>query len=224
MSDLGADLNECASQYYGDDGTRKPLTYWIEYDRVLRDCRGLPVRILELGVASGASLLTLRDYMPHATIVGIDTCDCPARVLGQKRIHFIQGSQEDSAILDRAGQLAGNFDLIIDDASHIGYVTKRSFCHLFPRWLVAGGWYAIEDFGTGFLPEYPDGAGFRAPPPDDAQPATRQFESHQFGMVGVVKQILDYMMQELMTGTHSFLDVDQIVLRPNIAVIHKAIR
>ncbi len=217
-------LIELAERYYGDDGTRKPISYWIEYAELLHNRRDLPLRILELGVASGASLLTLQDYMPNATIVGIDISECPSRISNEQRIHFIRGNQDDPVALDRAGRLAGGFDLIIDDASHIGYLTKRSFCHLFPRWLAAGGVYAIEDCGTGFLPEYPDGEKFREPPLDDTRPKTRQFASHQFGMIGVVKQLVDFMSQELMTGARPRFDIDRMVLRPNLALAHKAVR
>jgi len=225
MSGFGVELYEIAERYYGnDDGTKKPISYWIEYEQLLHNRRSLPVRILELGVASGASLLTLRDYMPQATIVGIDIGRCPSRISDDERIHFIQGSQEDPAALDHAGRLAGGFDLIIDDASHVGYLSKRSFCYLFPRWLVAGGVYAIEDCGTGFLPEYPDGEGFQEPPLNDAESTTRQFASHQFGMIGVVKQLIDFMMQELMTGDRPRFDIIKMVLRPNLALIYKAVR
>ncbi len=92
------------------------------------------MKILELGVWSGASLLIWRDYQPNATIIGIDILPAPTAVQDQDRIHVLQGSQDDLSVLDQASQIAGGlFDLIIDDASHIGYLTKRSFQNLFPR-------------------------------------------------------------------------------------------
>ena len=57
----------------------------------------------------------------------------PTCLTDQDRVHFIQGSQDDPTVLDRAAQVAGGgFDLIIDDAAHIGFLTKRSFNYLFP--------------------------------------------------------------------------------------------
>jgi hypothetical protein len=219
----GAGLNAIADRYYQDDGTRKPLSYWAEYEQILRDRQTAPLRVLELGVSSGASLLVWRDYLPAATILGVDIGECPASILDQPRIQFFQGSQDDPAILEQAALRAGGaFDLIIDDASHIGYLTKRSFQQLFPAYLAPGGYYAIEDFGTGFLPEYPDGAAFQAPREDDAEPGTRVFESHQYGMAGVVKQLQDHMMQELMTGVRSRYAIERMVIRTNLAILEKA--
>jgi hypothetical protein len=125
--------------------------------------------------------------------------------------------------LDQAAAIAGGaFDLIIDDASHLGYLTKRSFLHLFPKLLKPGGTYAIEDFCTGFLPAYPDGSKWVEPPAFDTSSATRLFESHQFGMVGVVKQLIDHMSRELITGQSSYLAIEKISLRTNLALIEKS--
>ena len=178
---------------------------------------------MELGVASGASLLIWRDYLPNATIVGVDVIEPPPCIVGQDRIHFIRGSQDDQAVLDRAGMIAGGpFDLIVDDASHIGYLTKRAFCYLFPLWLKPGGHYVIEDFGTGMLPAYPDGEAFIEPALDDARPDTLLFKSHQSGMVGLVKQLIDYMMKELITGARSQFAIERMNILVNVVFIQKS--
>ena len=49
------------------------------------------------------------------------------------------------------------FDIIIDDASHIGEFTKRSFWYLFDHHLKPGGLYVIEDWLTGYVDNWPDG-------------------------------------------------------------------
>ena len=79
----------------------------------------------------------------------------------------------------------------------------------------------IEDFGTGFLPEYPDGALFAAPPWNDAVPGTTVFRSHQHGMVGMVKQLIDHTMQELMTNTRSYLPIERITFETNIVFVDR---
>ena len=217
------ELNLIADRYYrADDTTRKTDIYFIEYERIFAGKRDQPLRILELGVFSGASLLIWHEYLPNATIVGIDISEKPDSLNGHDRIHFIRGSQDDADVLDRAAATVGGpFDVIIDDASHVGYLTKRSFYHLFPRWLVSGGWYVIEDFGTGFMAEYPDGKAFQAPSTEDLAPSTQVFASHDHGMVGVVKQLADHMMQGLMTGTTSFLDIERMHIVPNVAFIQR---
>lgn len=219
-------LETLADRYYdAGDKTRKGWTYFRSYTRLLEARRNEPLRVLELGVFSGASLLSWRDYLPRATIVGIDIMDPPDRVIGQDRIHVLQGSQDDPALLDRAAAVAGGaFDLIVDDASHIGYLTKRSLHYLFPRRLVPGGWYVIEDFGTGYLGAYPDGRDFAVPDCNDAVPGATEFRSSQHGMVGVVKQLVDLLMQELMTGVRSHLSIERIIIETNIVFIEKSLQ
>jgi hypothetical protein len=217
-------LDALAQRHYGaGDATRKAPTYWRTYEGLLSRRRFENLKILELGVWSGASLLIWRDYLPNAVIVGVDILPAPASVAGQDRIHVIQGSQDDPSVLGQASAIAGGpFDLIVDDASHIGYLTKRSFQDLFPRALAPGGFYVIEDFGTGYLGQYPDGEDFRPPDWQDAVPGTTVFASSQFGMVGVVKQLIDEMMQELMTGQRSWLAIDRITIETNLAIIRKS--
>jgi SAM-dependent methyltransferase len=219
-------LDTLSDRYYAaGDATRKGNDYMRSYARLLGHRRHEPLRILELGVGSGASLLIWRDYLPRAIIVGVDVAEPPPRIVNQERIHFVHGGQDDPLVLGRAASLAGGgFDLIVDDASHIGYLTKRSFLWLFPRFLMPGGCYVIEDFGTSFLAEYPDGAAFAAPDWRDAAPGTLAFGSTQLGMVGVLKQLLDHMMQEMMTGVPSFLPIVRVTLEPNIAFIEKSMR
>jgi hypothetical protein len=64
---------------------------------------------------------------------------------------MFQGSQDDTAFLsDVARRTApSGFDLIIDDASHIGMLTKVAFWHLFDNHLKSSGLYAIEDWALG---------------------------------------------------------------------------
>lgn len=224
MNDLvGSSLESLADRYYrAGDATRKHRSYLATYERLLEHRRDAPLRVLELGVSSGASMLIWRDYLPRATIIGVDIADPPDCLAGHAGVHFLHGSQDDPEILDRAAYIAGGFfDLIIDDASHIGYLTKRSFNYLFPRWLAPGGAYVIEDIGTAFLPAYPDGEEHRIPAWDDAVRGTELFLSHQFGMVGVVKQLIDHMMQELVTGKRSYLPIKRIDLQSNMAVVEK---
>lgn len=217
-------LSALADRHYTPgEFTRKSDSYLREYERILEPIRHQPLRILELGVFSGASLLLWRDYLPNATIIGLDIGSMPALIDGQERIHFIQASQDDVSALDRAASIAGGpFDLIVDDASHIGYLTKRSFNYLFRTWLRVGGTYVIEDFGTGYLPDYPDGSPFVPPPMGDAQPDTKVFASHHHGMAGVVKQLIDHMMQGLITQTPAPIQIARLVVLTNIAFVTKS--
>jgi hypothetical protein len=76
-----SDLNALAqSRYAAGEYTRKPLSYLLEYERILTHARDREVRILELGVSSGASLLMWKDYLPHGMIVGSISTPCPQQL------------------------------------------------------------------------------------------------------------------------------------------------
>ena len=152
-----------AKQLKGD--TDKPEGYLREYERAFAAIADREVRVLELGVHKGGSLLMWRDYFSMGPVVGLDVnavqVDDPTA-----RIHVYQGYQEDMTLLTRIAQehAQDGFDVIVDDASHIGELTAISFCHLFKHHLKPGGIYAIEDWGTGYWgghSYYPDGRRFR---------------------------------------------------------------
>lgn len=172
------------------------------YDPILAPFLEKKIALLELGVLKGGSLLLWRDYFPQATIAGIDI-NPPKDFQSAEHIHIFEGSQADPQFLSRvANEIAPEgFDIIIDDASHISELTKVAFWHLFDNHLKPNGLYVIEDWGTGYWDDWPDGK--------TVQPATWKsrlvnrissfllhrnripFPSHDFGMVGLVKQLVD---------------------------------
>ena len=196
-----------------------------DYEPFFAPLVGKAIRLLELGVAGGTSLRFWRDYFENATIVGLD-CD-PVRLDDPTgMIHVYQGYQQDTALLDRIAeeQAPDGFDVVIDDCSHIGRFARISFWHLFQNHLKPGGLYAIEDWGTGYWPQWPDGGSYKPKSHlysrrqqlllDRFSPnlsrASRGFQdfsrlsrvfarlligpriaSHEYGMVGFVKELLD---------------------------------
>lgn len=210
-------LRQMAARYAPGDPVRKPDHYFDLYEELLGTRRLEPLSILELGVAGGVSLQIWHDYFPNATVIGVDVADAPSGLSGQPRIAFLKGDQSDVAILDRAAVLAGGggFDVIVDDAAHIGVLAKASFAHLFPRHLIPGGYYVIEDVCAPMLPGWPDGADYEEVADDD-----RVFPSYQSGLLGVTKQIIDRMQRDWMGGNQGF-GISRIILEPNIAIIQK---
>jgi len=211
-------------------GTEKPLGYLLNYEVAFAPLVEKEVKLLELGIAKGASLLMWRDYFTKGTIIGLDRntidLDDPTG-----RIHQYQGSQEDTELLSRIAkeQAPNGFDIVIDDCSHIGELTRMSFWHLF-ECLRPGGIYVIEDWGTGYWHGhvcYPDGervtarkAVARLGPGSplrsfllwladksllkNVPPLRRRlqsfcwrhqfikrFPSHDYGMIGFVKELID---------------------------------
>ncbi|WP_348933733.1 class I SAM-dependent methyltransferase [Aquabacter sp. CN5-332] len=206
----------------------KPEPYLKIYERYFSHMREDAVTILELGVATGKSMLMWSDYFSRGTIVGIDLfppgSEMPTIPRNENRIHMYRGAQNDTEFLSKvANEIAPKgFDIIIDDAAHIGELAKISFSHLFLKYLKPGGIYGLEDWGTGYWqghPYYPDGRRFREPndetflhrlasralknAPVEWPSLTRvqkllkpyqytsRFKSHEYGMPGVIKQLID---------------------------------
>jgi hypothetical protein len=165
--------------------TDKNIAYLRNYERVFDSFAGREIALFELGIFRGGSLLMWRDYFAGGPIVGLDfnrvEIDDPTG-----RIRTYQGLQQDTELLDRiaAENAPEGFDIIIDDASHQGFLTKKTFWHLFDNHLKDDGVYVIEDWGTGYWPDFPDGAPYEPPAEDD-------LTSHQAGLVGFVKQLVD---------------------------------
>jgi demethylmacrocin O-methyltransferase len=135
-------------------------------------------------VQKGRSLLVWRDYFAKGAIVGLDKRDRPKRLTDD--IAFIKGNQADPAALAEASGY-GPFDIIIDDASHIGALTRATFLGLFPS-LKPGGLYVVEDYGTSFREGWPD---FVA-----STPNRENLESCCTGMVGFLKQLVDDLVSD----------------------------
>lgn len=188
-------------------GSDKGPHYIALYERFFERLRDRPVRLLELGIASGGSLLHWADYFPHGEIVGLDR---RLPDISHSRIRMVQGDQTDPAALDACGDV---LDIVIDDCSHIAAATRVSFEHLFPK-VVPGGIYAIEDWGTGYWSNWTDGAAF-AP-------------GHYAGMVGFVKDLFDRVsVNDITRGNfegHSERqsDIESMTLINGLALVVKA--
>jgi SAM-dependent methyltransferase len=185
----------------------KDPTFIALYERFFKRLRNRPVRLLELGVAAGGSLRYWAEYFPKGEIVGLDSNPPP---IDHPRIRTVRGDQADPAALDACGDV---FDIVIDDCSHVAVSTKASFDHLFPR-VVPGGIYAIEDWGTGYWSNWPDGASFTP--------------GHDAGMVGFVKSLFDRLsLNDITRGnfegsSDQKSDIESMTLINGLVVVVKA--
>lgn len=209
-----------ASAYDTDKAAHPHYLRWYEeYFGPLLDKN---IKLLELGVYKGGSLLLWRDYFEKGLIVGLDmnSVDVPD---GSGRIRLYQGQQQDTSLLDQIASenAPEGFDIIIDDCSHIGELTRISFWHLFDNHLKPGGLYVVEDWSTGYWDSFFDGVSFSYQPKLSFSPARfrirstlahlqrsvpavnsilrivkrlfnrKQFRSHDYGLVGFVKELVD---------------------------------
>ena len=162
-----------------DYDTDKSKDYLRNYTNFFSHLIGKPIKLLELGILSGGSLLLWRDFFKKGIIVGLDKN--PIEIEDTTgRIKVYQGLQQDKQLLDCIGNEIApeGFDIIIDDASHLGALTRISFWHLFDNHLRSGGIYVIEDWGTGYWGSWPDGEKYKGP-------------THMSGMVGFIKELVD---------------------------------
>lgn len=123
--------------------------YCDRYEAAIGHLRDHQITLLELGIggdddpsAGGQSLRMWADYFPGGDIIGLDlyakTLELPSNVTVYK------GSQSDPAVLQQIHDNHGDFDVIVDDASHVSSLTIDSFELLWPR-LKPGGYYIVED-------------------------------------------------------------------------------
>jgi hypothetical protein len=229
------------TDYETDKIQNKYLEY---YDPIFAPWVDQEIRLLEIGVYKGGSLLLWKDYFPMGLITGIDI-QLPANFTPGVRVQVFEGSQSDVIFLSEvANKVAPDgFDIIIDDASHIGEITRIAFWHLFDNHLKPGGYYVIEDWGTGYWGDWPDGRhlNIRISPISRIwswmmarnkvarrSPIKIPLKSHQFGMVGLIKQLVDEqgasdVSRENMVGVAKRKSKFQkMIIMPSIVFVEKA--
>ena len=185
-------LNNILQQHHYD--TDKSEEYLWNYERFVAPWRTEPIALMEIGVNRGGSLLLWRDYFRHGSIFGVDL-NPPADFREDTgRIKLFRCDQSDTQCLDSIAREASpsGFHVIIDDASHVGSLTAITFQALFYKHLKPGGFYAIEDWGTGYWTSWPDGnSPERLADQPTFESQGNEFPSHQSGMVGFLKQLID---------------------------------
>lgn len=143
-------LDELALKY-GTDKASAIHNYTRYYEKYFEPLRDKPLRILEIGIATGASLRMWREYFPNAEIIGLDKDEA---YMTKEGVTTIKGNQGNKKHLKQVVELFAPFDIIIDDGGHINKPMRLSFETLFPS-LKSGGIYVAEDlhccyWGRGF--------------------------------------------------------------------------
>lgn len=137
-------LLELSWKYPTDKGRLKH-GYLETYEGLLGPHVGRGIRLLELGVLHGFSLLMWRDYLGNAEVHGAD-CNHRPRLLDggrNKNVLFHRVDCGDWEALER--EFGGmTFDVVIDDASHQLSQQVVSYEVLLPL-VRPGGVYVIED-------------------------------------------------------------------------------
>ena len=186
-------LTEISARIGAPHESTKPTWMYDLYDRYFIELADRPVTLLELGVCTGESTKVFASYFKNGKIIGMDIEDRGVDFSGYQNIVFAVGDQRSAEQLNEicAIHAPGGLDIIIDDASHYGSWSLASYSILYPH-LNRGGLYIVEDWATGYWDDWPDGSRFQqfSPEVTDGQ-LPKRLPSHDFGMVGFVKFLVD---------------------------------
>lgn len=144
---------------YGSDKSSLHHSYSGVYEEILEPLRIHPIVLLELGVGGyeytdrgGGCIKAFDAFLPYSLILGVDLYD--KSFLNKKdKIQTYVASQDDDSFFRQLRGKVGNFDVIIDDASHVNSLTIKSFQLLFPM-VKSGGTYVVEDIEGSWYEEH----------------------------------------------------------------------
>lgn len=128
------------------------------YDREFQNIRHEKIKMLEIGIQNGGSLDTWSKYFKKAQlIVGCDiNPKCGNLTYSDKRIKVIVGDATTPETAAQIYDLSPQYDVIIDDGSHVSKDIIDAFFQFFPR-LKPGGIFCVEDTHTLYWREFGGG-------------------------------------------------------------------
>ena len=137
------------NEYTEDDkknmNTDKFEHYYGIYDMYFNSIKNNDISLLEIGVKKGESLRLWKDYFPNAEIWGVDI-NPPCKNEEEERVNVVIGDQNE---IETFNKIDKEFDVIIDDGSHVYNHMINSFCYTWSK-LKLGGLYFIEDTAMTF--------------------------------------------------------------------------
>jgi len=155
-------LDEICIEKGADKGSTHPVKghdFARHYDRFFSPLRFDKLQLLEIGVGGGESVQSWLEYFPSAYVYGVDIVsntnpwnnpDPDHRA--DPRYRFLQGNQSDKTMWAcLCANWGSDFDIIIDDGSHINTDIIASFNFMWDC-ITPGGLYCIEDLGSGYTP------------------------------------------------------------------------
>ena len=130
--------------------------YFDIYDHCLSRFYDKKISFLEIGIQNGGSIeVAQKLFDPKSSLSGLDIdprCSDISNILKDIKIYI--GSQVDEQLLNKiATDHNKNFDVIIDDGSHIQSHMIFTFTRMF-QFINDGGIYLIEDTHTNYSPSH----------------------------------------------------------------------
>ena len=157
-------LSELGTKY-GTDKVSHGFT--PTYDKVFHHYRNCFQKVAEIGVFFGASILMWKEYFPFAVIHGLDAFQGlqgnGSRFNGYLDFYYKMEKNPDERIKlhvvdqskrsDLSRFVESDFDMIIDDGSHLMKDQQQSFAVLFSL-VKPGGFFVMEDIHTSLQDGY----------------------------------------------------------------------
>ncbi|WP_428946834.1 glycosyltransferase [Acidithiobacillus ferrooxidans] len=148
-------------QLYGEHTGKvsdKWSLYLTEYDRLFKEYRDKRIRLLEIGIQNGGSLEIWAKYFDNASaLIGCDiNPDCAQLKYDDPRIDLIIGDANDLEVREQILRRSPQFDLIIDDGSHLSSDIIESFALFFSS-VVEGGVFIAEDLHCSYWDKFEGG-------------------------------------------------------------------
>lgn len=189
LDEIGVELGSDKSSH-GSEFWMWSMNYLDTYDELFTPLRRKPITFLELGWGEydpewgnsshprtgGRSAQLWRRYFSKAAAIHV--VDIEHKVNTVQGVSLYEGSQDDPEFLARVHEQAGDFDIIIDDASHVSRLTIASFEILWP-YLKPGGFYIVEDLHTSYHNWFSPFSGDANPDPrqprSDGGPTAMQY-------------------------------------------------
>ena len=178
LNPRGHELTRLANRYGTDKGSgKRGHRYTRIYAELFEPLRDKSIRLLEIGLmglrtggwdnaklrdsgkAQGLDAPSLRlwtHYFPRAEVIGVDFNDFTSVEIPRCRIFQADASKPED-LLRVAKEAGGEFDVIIDDASHASDHQQITLGTLFPA-LKPGGLFIIEDLHVQPADREPEGA------------------------------------------------------------------
>lgn len=138
--------------------TEKPSTKWTGYfdvyERHLSKFVDKAPKILEIGVLGGGSIELWLKYFGEGTqVIGVDIDERCLRYKYNGNAQVIMGDQSSPQFWDEFLDKNTDFDIIIDDGSHIMEHQILTLQKTFPH-LKTGGVFICEDTHTSYWPKW----------------------------------------------------------------------
>ncbi len=124
--------------------------YAVSYEELFKGLQHEPIKLLEIGILKGGSILMWREWFKYATIYGIDlNPDRPGDDLKVDRVWTDKVDQGNRSQLGTYAKEQGPWQIVIDDGSHRMTHQKLSFEVLW-EYVEPGGYYVVEDTHTSY--------------------------------------------------------------------------